>query len=93
VAGQAQFRLGEAFFAANNRGQALLQFSRVVYLYPDQAEIFEESLLRLGALYGEEKRFVEARQVYQKLLEKTKREDRREIARKMLDQVQQESDR
>jgi len=47
----------------------------------------------LGAFYGEEKRFVEARQVYQKLLEKTKREDRREIARKMLDQVQQESDR
>jgi TolA-binding protein len=93
VAGQAQFRLGEAFFAANNREQALLQFSRVVYLYPDQAEIFEESLLRLGALYGEEKRFVEARQVYQKLLEKTKREDRREVARKMLEQIQQESNR
>ena len=42
----------------------------------------EEALLKLGALYMEERKFSEARQVYQKLLEKTKREDRREVAKK-----------
>jgi Skp family chaperone for outer membrane proteins len=36
----------------------------------------------------EEKRFSEAKQVYQKLLEKTNREERRRVAKKMLDQIQ-----
>jgi RNA binding exosome subunit len=35
----------------------------------------------------EENRVSEARQVYQKLLEKTRREDRREVAKRMLDQL------
>jgi hypothetical protein len=37
----------------------------------------------------EEKRFSEARLVYRKLLEKTEREERREMAKKMLDQMGQ----
>jgi hemerythrin superfamily protein len=41
----------------------------------------------------EEKRFSEAKQVYQKLLEKTNREERRRAAKKMLDQIQGETTR
>jgi len=41
----------------------------------------------LGSLYIEEKKISEARQVYRKLLEKSRREDRREVARKMLNQM------
>ena len=48
----------------------------------------EEALIKLGALYMEQKKMVEAKQVYRKLQEKTKREDRRELAKKMIDQIQ-----
>jgi hypothetical protein len=49
--------------------------------------MMEEALLKLGTLYMEEKKISEARQIYHKLLEKSKREDRREVARRMLDQM------
>jgi len=87
VASQAQFRLGEAYLETENKELALLQFSKVVYLYPQQSEVTEEALLKLGVLYMEENRISEARQVFQKLLEKTRREDRRKIAKRMLDQL------
>jgi TolA-binding protein len=89
VASQAQFKLGEAYLGNANKEQAILQFSRVVYLYPHHSEVMEEALLKLGLLYMEEKKFSEARQVYRKLLEKTKRVERREVAKKMLDQIGQ----
>jgi hemerythrin superfamily protein len=38
----------------------------------------------------EGKKLTEAKQVYQKLLEKSKREDRREVAKRMLNQIQEE---
>jgi TolA-binding protein len=82
-------KLGEAYLGSENRELALLQFSRVVYLYPHRSEVMEEALLKLGTLYMEEKKFTEAKQVYQKLLQKSRREDRREVAKKMLDQIQQ----
>jgi TolA-binding protein len=87
VASQAQFKLGEAYLEAEDKELALLQFSKVVYLYPHRSEVMEEALLKLGSLYMEENRISEARQAYQKLLEKTRREDRREMARRMLDQL------
>ena len=87
VASQAQFKLGEAYLEAGNRESALVQFSKVVYLYPHLSDMMEEALLKLGTLYMEEKKISEARQVYRKLLEKSKREDRREVARRMLDQM------
>jgi TolA-binding protein len=87
VASQAQFRLGEAYLEAGNKESALLQFSKVIYLYPHLTDMMEEALLKLGDLYIEEKKFSEARQVYNKLLERCKSEDRRETAKKMLDQM------
>jgi tetratricopeptide (TPR) repeat protein len=90
VAIQAQFKLGEAYIEAGNKELAIVQFSRILYLYPHSLEVLEEALLKLGTLYMEEKKFSEARQVYHKLLEKTKREDRRELAKKMLGQISQE---
>jgi TolA-binding protein len=89
VASQAQFKLGEAYLEAGNRESALAQFSKVVYLYPQYVDLMEEALLKLGALYMQEKKIVEARQIYNKLLEKSKKEDRREVARRMLDQMEQ----
>ncbi len=87
VASQAQFKMGEVYLEAGNRESALVQFSRVVYLYPHHTDLMEEALLKLGALYMEEKKIPEARQVYQKLLDKSKRQDRKEMARKMLNQM------
>jgi TolA-binding protein len=87
VASQAQYKLGEAYSGVGNKESALVQFSKVVYLYPHQSDLMENALLKLGTLYLEEKKISEARQVYRKLLEKTKREDRREVAKKMLDQI------
>jgi TolA-binding protein len=87
VASQAQFKLGEAYLEAGNRESALVQFSKVVYLYPQYSDLMEEALLKLGALYVEEKKIAEARQIYHKLLERSKKEDRREAARKMLDRM------
>jgi tetratricopeptide (TPR) repeat protein len=91
VASQAQFNLGEAYLEAGNRESALIQFSKVVYLYPQYVDLMEEALLKLGTLYMEEKKTSEARRVYHKLLEKSKKEDRREVARKMLDRIDQGS--
>jgi tetratricopeptide (TPR) repeat protein len=87
VAAQAQVRLGEAYLGAGNKEMAILQFSKAVYLYPHIPEILEEALIKLGPLYMEQKKMVEAKQVYRKLLEKTKREDRKAMAKKMLDQI------
>jgi tetratricopeptide (TPR) repeat protein len=87
VASHAQVRLGEAYLGTGNKEMAILQFSKAVYLYPHLPEIMEEALMKLGALYMEQKKMVEAKQVYRKLLEKTKREDRKAMARKMLDQI------
>ena len=87
VASQAQYKLAEAYLEAGNKESALVQFSKVVYLYSQYSDLTEEALLKLGALYLEEKKISEARQIYSKLLEKSKRGDRREIARKMLDQM------
>jgi len=88
VASQAQFKLGEAYLETENKELALIQFSKVIYLYPHYSDMMEEALLKLGTLYVEEKKIPEARQVYRKLLEKSKREDRKEVARKMLDQME-----
>jgi len=88
VSSEAQFGLGEAYWGAGNRESAILQFSKVVYLYPHRSEVLEESLLKLGALYVEEGKPSEAKKVYRKLLEKTKREDRRDVAKRMLDQLE-----
>jgi TolA-binding protein len=90
VASQAQLKLGEAYLGAEDKELALLQFSRVVYLYPYRSEVMEEALLKLGSLYMEGKKLTEAKQVYQKLLEKSKREDRRDMAKRMLNQIQEE---
>jgi TolA-binding protein len=87
IASQAQLKMGEAYLEAGNRESALLQFSKVAYLYPNRPEVTEEALLHLGNLYLEEKKLSEARQIYQKLLEKTKRNDRKELARRILDQI------
>jgi len=87
VACQAQLKLGEVHKKAGEKEAAILQFSKVVYLYPQQTDAIEEALLNLGALYLEARKIPEAKQAYRKLLEKTKREDRKEIARKMLDQM------
>jgi TolA-binding protein len=88
IASQAQFKLGEAYWEGGNKDAALLQFSKVVYLYPQRPEVMEEALLKLGTFYLEGNRLSEARQIYQKLLEKTKRDDRREMAQKILDQIE-----
>jgi tetratricopeptide (TPR) repeat protein len=87
IASEAQFRLGEAYLGIGNQEMALLQFSRVVYLYPHRPEVLEESLLQLGTLYMEGGKPSEAKRIYQKLLEKTRREDRRQFAKRMLDQI------
>ena len=87
VASQAHFKLGEAYLEGENRELALLQFSKVVYLYPHRPEVMEEALLKLGTLYMDENKLSEARQIYQKLMEKTKMEDRKELARRMLDRI------
>jgi TolA-binding protein len=91
VASQAQLKWGEAHREAGEKETAILQFSKVVYLYPQQTEVMEEALLNLGALYMEGRKFPEARQTYRKLLEKTKREDRKGIARKALDEISRRS--
>jgi TolA-binding protein len=91
VASQAQFKLGEAYQEMGSRDQAIVQFSKIVYLYPHLAELAEEALLKLGTLYLQEKKVFEAKQAYRKLLEKTKREDRRERAKKALDQIEKGS--
>ncbi len=87
IASQAQMKLGEAYWEGGNRESALLQFSKAVYLYPHRPEVMEEALLKLGKLYLEENKLPEARQIYQKLLEKTKRDDRKEMAKKIIDQI------
>jgi len=60
-----------------------------VYLYPHLSELQEESLMKLGPLYLEAGKTSEARQIFRKLLEKTRREDRREVAQRMLNQIDQ----
>jgi TolA-binding protein len=87
VAAQAELKWGETHMGAGEKEAAILQFSKVVYLYPQQADVAEEALLKLGALYLETRKIPEARQAYRKLLERSKRQDRREIARKALDQI------
>jgi tetratricopeptide (TPR) repeat protein len=86
IASEAQLRLGEAYLGSGNQEMALLQFSRAVYLYPHRPEVFEESLLQLGTLYLEGGKPSEAKKIY-RAAGKTRREDRRQFAKRMLDQI------
>jgi tetratricopeptide (TPR) repeat protein len=54
VAGQAQLKLGEAHLGANEKELAILQFSKVVYLYSHQSEVMEEALLNWAPFMEEE---------------------------------------
>jgi hypothetical protein len=73
-----------------DKESAALELMKVLYLYYDRGEYVEEALLKVGQIYMDQKRWSEARQIYQKLVHTARSRETKEIGRKMLKRAEKE---
>jgi TolA-binding protein len=91
TAALAQLRIGDAYLAVGDEEAATLEFMKVPYLYPDRADYVEEALLKVGRIYMDHGRWLEAHRIYQRLVRTAQSEETREIAGEMLERVEKET--
>ena len=79
----AQFRIGEAYFAARDFERAALEYRKAVDLAPKGKDT-PQALLRLGLAYRAQKRESDARQAWNQLVRDFPESDATEEARRAL---------
>jgi tol-pal system protein YbgF len=83
LAASAQFRIGEAYYAARDFERAALEYRKAVDLSPKGKDT-PRALLRLGLAYRAQKRESDARQVWNQLVRDFPESDATEEARRAL---------
>jgi len=83
LAASAQFRIGEAYFAARDFERAALEYRKAIDLAPKGKDT-PQALLRLGLAYRAQKRETEARQAWNQLVSDFPDSDVTEEARRAL---------
>jgi tol-pal system protein YbgF len=83
LAGSAQFRIGEAYYAARDFERAALEYRRTIEIAPKGKDT-PQALLRLGLAYRAQKRESDARQVWSQLVRDFPESDATEEARRVL---------
>ncbi|HEX2500242.1 MAG TPA: tetratricopeptide repeat protein [Methylomirabilota bacterium] len=83
LAASAQFRIGEAYYAARDFERAALEYRKAVELAPKSKDT-PQALLRLGLAYRAQKRESDARQVWNQLVRDFPESDATEEARRAL---------
>jgi tol-pal system protein YbgF len=83
LAASAQFRIGEAYYAARDFERAALEYRKAVDLAPNGKDT-PQALLRLGLAYRAQKKEADARQAWNQLLRDFPDNDATEEARRAL---------
>jgi tol-pal system protein YbgF len=66
-AANAQYWLGEAYYAARNRDAALSEFNKVLSDHPKSSKV-PDAMLKIGYLYLEQQQNAQARQLLERLV-------------------------
>ena len=83
LAAAAQFRIGEAYYAARDFERATVEYRKAVDLAPKGKDT-PQALLRLGLAYRAQKREADARQAWNQLVRDFPESDASEEARRAL---------
>jgi tol-pal system protein YbgF len=83
LAASAQFRIGEAYYAARDFERATVEYKKAVDLAPKGKDT-PQALLRLGLSYRAQKKESDARQVWNQLVRDFPESDASEEARRAL---------
>jgi tol-pal system protein YbgF len=83
LAGSAQFRIGEAYYAARDFERAALEYRKTIEIAPKGKDT-PQALLRLGLAYRVQKRESDARQAWGQLVRDFPESDATEEARRAL---------
>ena len=83
LAASAQFRIGEAYYAARDFERATVEYKKAVDLAPKGKDT-PQALLRLGLAYRAQKKESDARQVWSQLVRDFPESDASEEARRAL---------
>jgi TolA-binding protein len=68
IAAEAQFRIGECHAELGRRDRAIVEYLKVVYLYPNQPSLVARAQFRAANIYEEIGKEEEAMKLYQKLI-------------------------
>ncbi len=69
IAAEAQFRIGECYAHLQERDKAIVDYLKVVYLYPEQTQWVSQAQFRAANMYEEIGKEEEAMLLYQKILD------------------------
>jgi len=63
-----QFKIAESLQAEGKNNEAIEEYLKVSYLYPDDLVLVVKSMLRVAALYEDKDKFKEAENIYKKII-------------------------
>ncbi|MGE5197581.1 MAG: tetratricopeptide repeat protein [Deltaproteobacteria bacterium] len=66
--GQIQFQIAETKEAQDKKDEAIEEYLKVTYLYPENNALAVKSLLRIAAIYEDKENFKEAKAVYNRIV-------------------------
>lgn len=87
VASLAQLKIGEIYRKMGDSSTAIVELMKAIYLYPGQVKQVDAALFQTGEIYMEQKKWVDARQVYSNVIEMSRSESARQKARSMLSEI------
>jgi TolA-binding protein len=87
IASLAQVKIGEIYRKMGDHNKAVVEFRNAINLYPDQITHVETALFELGEIYGEQKRWADARETYLRVIEVAASEAAKAKARTILMEI------
>jgi tetratricopeptide (TPR) repeat protein len=65
---QLQFKIAESLQAGSKTDEAIEEYLKITYLYPQDKSLVTKSLLRVAQIYEDREKFKEARNIYSKIV-------------------------
>ena len=90
IAAEAQFRIGECYSKLEKRDKAIVDYLKVVYLYPDQQYWVSNAQFKAASIYEEMGKGGEAMTLYQKIIATSGERELLEQAQKRMNALSQE---
>lgn len=90
IAAEAQFRIGECYAKLNERDKAIVDYMKVVYLYPDQQYWVSNAQFKAAGIYEEIGKEGEAMSLYQKIIAGSGEQELIEQSQKRIKALSQE---
>ncbi len=87
LAGNAQYWLAEAYYVSQQNAEALLEFSKVMQLYPTSRKV-PGAMLKTGYLHHSAGRLSEARDILNKLINRFPKSSEAALAKQRLSRIQ-----